>query len=161
MSNPSVLSPYLLENEVIVKEWASKKWDGIYATQHRVFFVNDGFLNRGITEVSYDHISSIEISRYRPLKRLVGAIICFTLSFLIFYVFGYVFYFRYFRGINQLFMGSVGLLILFGIGFLIWFIIGIQGFILHINGRKPIAISKELPEMLKYVREKMQNSIKR
>lgn len=146
---------YFIDNEAVLKEWASKEWDGIYGTQHRVFFVKEGILNKKFIEASYGHISSIEFSRIRPKVRLICSIICFVSALFIYIFFGhYLYAFRYFRGLNNYILGGISFLVFFGIVFLIWFIIGIKKFMIHVNGRKPIVVSKELSDLIKYVRMK-------
>ena len=60
------ISRFLMDGEEIEKEWASKDWDGIYATQYRIFLVKNSFWDKKFIEASYNHISSIEFCKVRP-----------------------------------------------------------------------------------------------
>jgi len=148
---------FLIENEEIQKEWASKEYDGIYATQYRVMFVKGGTFNKKFIEVSYNHIPSIEFSKIRPKERLIGAIICFVLSIFTLYISNFFYPLSFYRGFGRPIYGIEipAFLILLGIGLLIWFIIGVNKYIIYINGRKPITVSKELNELIIFVREKI------
>lgn len=145
----------LMEDEEIIKEWTSKDWDAIIASQHRLFFVKNGTLNKKFIEVAYNHISSLEFSKIRPRERLIASIICLSLSFITYYLTSTRFFFR---GMNDFFYASVFLFII-ALGLFIWFIIGVDKFLLHINGRKPIAVSRELSELFKFVREIVEEPI--
>ena len=132
---------YFIENEEILKEWASKKWDSIYGTQHRVFFIKEGMFNKKFVEASYDHITSIEFSRVRPKERLIGSIACYSLALFLYIFFGYsMFRIGYYGGPGPVVLGPIIFLIFLGSVLLVLFIIGIRRFIIHINGRKPITV---------------------
>lgn len=144
---------YFLEEEKVLKEWVSKEWDGIYGTQYRIFFVKEGIFSKKLIEVSYNHISSIEFCRVRPKDRVIGAVICFILSIFIYLFFGNYGYGFYYGGyLNRYVLGACYFLIFLGIVLFIWFMLGIRKFMIHVNGRKPITVSKELSELIKYVR---------
>lgn len=133
------IAQYMISGEKILKDWKSKGWN-IYATQFRIFFYKRGILSRYLVEASYEHISSIELGRSRPLVRLIGAIIMFILG--------------YFIGRYSTLSTYSLIFWVIGIGLLIWFIIGAQMCILHIVGRRPIFVNKELSELSKFIREK-------
>ena len=140
---------FLMDDEEVVKEWTSKDWDAIYASQYRLFFLKKGVLNKKFIEVSYNHISSLEFSKIRPRERLIASIICLSLSFITYYLTSARFFFRV---MNDFFYASLFLLII-ALGLFIWFIIGVDKFLLHINGRKSITVSRELNELFKFIRE--------
>ena len=145
----------LMDDEEIIKEWTSKDWDAIIASQHRLFFIKNGIFNKKFIEVSYNHISSLEFSKIRPRQRLIASIICLSLSFITYYLTRAMYYFRF---MSWFFNASLFLFII-ALGLFIWFIIGVDKFILHINGRKSIAVSRELNELFKFIREIVDNTI--
>ena len=63
---------FLMDDKEVVKEWMSKDWAAIFASQYRLFFIKNGVLNKFI-EDSYNHISSLEFSKIRPRERLITA----------------------------------------------------------------------------------------
>jgi hypothetical protein len=144
-----------MEDEEVIKEWTSKDWDAIIASQHRLFFVKNGALNKKFIEVSYNHISSLEFSKIRPRERLIASIVCLSFSVIINYLTRPRYYFGF---MSDFFYASVFLFII-ALGLFIWFIIGVDKFLLHINGRKPIAVSRELSELFKFVREIVEEPI--
>jgi len=85
----------LMDDEEIIKEWTSKDWDAIIASQHRLFFIKNGIFNKKFIEVSYNHISSLEFSKIRPRQRLIASIICLSLSFITYYLTRAMYYFRF------------------------------------------------------------------
>jgi len=145
----------LMDDEEVIKEWTSKDWDAILASQYRLFFIKNGVFNKKFIEVSYNHISSLEFSKIRPRERLIASIICLSLSFITYYLTSA----RYFFGfMNDFFYASIFLFII-ALGLFIWFIIGVDKFLLHINGRKHIAVSRELNELFKFIREIIDKTI--
>jgi len=151
LSVPSEIASYFTSEETLLKQWSSKDWD-IYATQYRIFLYKSGILSKQVVEAAYEHISSIELTRKRPLSRFASAIILFVTGFLLILLDPTQYYYYYTGPPIYQYMAVV--LFLVGVGFLAWFIIGIQGFTLHIVGRKPIVIPKELTEMVRFIREK-------
>lgn len=154
MSIPSEIASYLIPNETILKEWSTRDWN-IYATQQRIFLIKRGFLSKQVVEASYAHISSIKFMSERRFGRLVVAILLFILSFVSF---------RLDLLIPPELISEVtlnigiilgGSFILLGGGLLIWFVIGVDEFFtLYVVGREPITVSKELSDMIRFVREK-------
>ena len=139
----------LMDDEEVIKEWTSKDWDAIIASQYRIFFLKKGVFNKKFIEVSYNHISSLEFSKIRPRERLIASIVCLSFSFIINYLTRPRYYFVF---SSDFFYTSVFLFVI-ALGLFIWFIIGVDKFLLHINGRKSIAVSRELSELFKFLRE--------
>lgn len=151
----------LLEDEEVLKEWATKEWSSIVATQDRIFLSNDSFFNKKTIEIPYDHISSLEYGKYRSKQILIAALIPTILSLIFLYVkYSYLlnpnsYYFL--SGIQPLLLNFF---IVLAIVLFIWFFIGKESFIIHVVGREPIKVSKELVELYTLARGEEMKPIK-
>ncbi|MCW4014346.1 MAG: hypothetical protein NWF07_15350, partial [Candidatus Bathyarchaeota archaeon] len=144
----------LLEDEEVLKEWATKEWSSIIATQYRIFLSNDSFFNKKTIEIPYNHISSLEYGKERPKQRLYSAIIPMVLTLIVLYFrYGFLF-FRRTITIDQSLSGTLlPIFALMSIGLFAWFLIGKDAFTIHVTGRAPVYVSKELPELYSIARE--------
>jgi len=153
MSVPSEIASYFTPEETLLKNWSSKGWN-IYATQFRVFLYKKGIFSKQVIEASYEHISSIEFQRKRPLGGLFCAITSFFGGFIFIYfdfeIRGYLppFYFPLFLYLSLIFW-IVGIL-----SVVCFIFVAEEGFTFHIVGRSPITLPKELTEMVRFIREK-------
>ena len=134
----------LIDSERVIKEWSSNEWTRIIATNHRIFLMRDKFFNKQSVEAPYSMITSLELYKRRPRERLLAA----TIFGIIFMGTSYLQtgFNRYTPNINIITSISSASLI-FAVGLFIWFLIGVDSFTIHINGRDPIYISKELEEL--------------
>jgi hypothetical protein len=154
MSNWNVKNK-LLEGESIIKEWATKEWSGIYATDLRIFLMNDSFFNKRLIEIFYPNISSIESGKIRPKYRLYLAlfsILAFNITLYVLRsdIFPILEHFSFFA----IFIRTINILsLLTTLGLVIWFLIGRDVFIINVEGRKPVYVSRELPELYKIARK--------
>lgn len=139
MSIPSEVTSYFTPDEIVLKQWRVKNL-GIYATQYRIFLCKQGWLSKEVVEASYEHISSIELGKKRPLKRLASAVAAILLGVLL--------------AFSPFFLVFSIILWITGVALLAWFIIGVQAFTLHVVGRRAITIPKDLGEVVRFVREK-------
>ncbi len=139
----------LMDDEEVLKEWTSKDWDAIIASQYRLFFIKNRVLNKKFIEVSYNHISSLEFSKIRPRERIIASIFCLSLAGITFYLSRGLHLFGFFDG----FVNASVFLFIIAFGLFIWFIIGVDKFLLHVSGRKSIAVSRDLSELFKFIRE--------
>jgi hypothetical protein len=135
----------LIDGEKVIKEWSSNDWTSILATNYRLFLIKDSLFNKQSIEAPYSEISSLEFSKRRPKERLIASLICGILYVVIQNFRGYI-GLSYYGGYNFADIFSYFLLLLF-VGFLVWFIIGINNLTIHIVGRKPVYVSKEIEEL--------------
>lgn len=151
------LNGKLIDGEKVIKEWATKEWSGIYATQYRLFLIDDRFYNKRSVEIPYVNITSLEFNKKRPKERLIASIICMALYIIINLV--YISYLSYMFYINR---GSLDLLtnffLVLSIGLFAWFIIGNDSLEIFINGRKSVSVSKELVELYYFARLNLSHS---
>jgi len=150
LSVPSEIASFFTPGEILLKRWSVKGWN-IYATQYRIFLCKNSVFSKQVIEAAYNYISSVELSRKRPLSRLISAILLFVTGYFLMMIDPTPRYYYTGPSISH-YMAMI--LFLIGIAFLVWFIIGVQGFTLHIVGRKPIITPKELTEMVRFIREK-------
>ena len=153
MSEYSEIDKYLIHEEGVIKHWIFKGWK-IYATTIRLILCKQGIFSRQIIDTPYRFISSVELRRRRPLERLFGTIILFIAGFLLMYL-GYILPYPYIVPPQSRFpLEYMSYLFWFvGIAFIIWFIMGVQQITLHIVGRKPIYIPRELTDVLNLIRD--------
>ncbi|MBD3206882.1 hypothetical protein GF319_11150 [Candidatus Bathyarchaeota archaeon] len=140
----------LMEGERVIKEWGTREWHGIYATQHRVFLVRDPLLDMTVVEVPYVHISSLEYGRNRPMQRLWGAMVPLVL-YLVTAVTRRSPYLAMFLSSSVLEVLQA-LFLLVAAGLLAWFFLGKGVFTIHVNGRPSIHVSRELRELYQLAR---------
>ena len=114
----------LMDDEEVIKEWTSKDWDAILASQYRLFFIKNGVLNKKFIEVSFNHISSLEFSKIRPRERLIASFFCLSLAGITFYLSRGRFLFGFFDG----FVNTSVFLFVIALGLFIWYIIGVDKF---------------------------------
>lgn len=163
---PDIVS-YLTKDEQVLKiaedvQWGTKTETlgfkelklgkgEIYVTNQRVIFKKGGgFLERKeIVEVSYRHISSMEMTQESRLGYVTGGIILLVSAFFIWW---FVSDIIKMHGILQSLTGLL-CLILGVIGIALFFVTTPKHFTIHIVGRKPMVISGELEEIIKIIRE--------
>jgi hypothetical protein len=153
LSRYSELDKYLIHEETVIKHWTFKGWK-IYATSIRLILSKQGRFSRQIIDAPYRFISSVELGRQRPLERMVGTIIFLIAGFVLMYL-GYLLPDPYIVS-PQLRLPLENLCYLFwfiGIVCIVWFLIGVQQITLHVMGRKPIAIPRELTDVVNLIRD--------
>ncbi|MBN2336690.1 hypothetical protein JXL21_14120 [Candidatus Bathyarchaeota archaeon] len=141
----------------MIKEWAAKEWSGIYATQYRLFLVDDRFYNKRSIEVPYTNITSLEFTKKRPKERVIASMICMVLYVFISMVSSNILPYSVIIGRNSVSMLANVLLVL-SIGLFAWFIIGNDSLEIYIAGRKSVSVSKELVELYYFARLNMSRS---
>jgi hypothetical protein len=141
----------LIDDEKVIKEWSTKDWTKILATNYRLFLLKNNFYNKQSIEIPYEKITSLEFLRRRPIERLIGAVALGLLYVVTLYIsssiVSYSFDQRY-----LLFTIYFAAVLLASIGFLIWFLIGVDSFAIHIAGRPPVYISIEIEELYYFIR---------
>jgi len=150
----SEIDRYLIHEETVLKHWTVKGWN-IYATSIRLFLCKRSIFSRQVIETLYRFISSVELSRKRPLQRLFSAIILFIAGILLMYL-GNILSYPFIASpqsrlpfeIVSYFFWSVGITLI------VWFIMGVQKITLHIVGRDPISIPRELTDIVNFIRER-------
>jgi len=147
----------LIDGEKVIKEWSSDDWTRILATNYRLFLIKDGLLDKQSIEAPYSEISSLEFSKRRPLERLIASLICGIL-----YIVGSNFrrYTTYYFGSYDIVDTFGTILIILFIGFLVWFILGINSLTIHIVGRKPVHVSRDLEELYYFARLHLNDLVK-
>jgi hypothetical protein len=141
----------LIDGEKVIKEWSTKDWTKVLATNHRLFLMRDKFLNKQSVEVPYEEITSLEFLKRRPRERLIGTVVFSSIDLAILYIHGGSLSYGLTRGYDP-FIDYFTAILLASFGFLVWFLMGVNSFAIHIAGRQPVYISKELEELYYFAR---------
>ncbi len=168
---PPDLESYLAEDETVSKVAVDVKWTSsesssdlslsgkgeIYLTNRRVVFKRGGGFLEGkeIVEVSYQHISSIELTQESRLGNILGGVFLLVVA-----VFGWWALNAFLIPVVEIsaratpqYLIGFGCLILGVVGIALFFVTPAKYFKIHVVGRKPILISGELEEIIKTIRE--------
>lgn len=152
----NILSKRFMKGETIRDEWICDGWDSIVSTQNRLFFIREGVLEKSYIEVPYNHITSLHYGKMRPLNTLIKAVLLWVAA-LIVYLYKDPLTWSLYRLTPDyaalIVQSTIGLLTLLGIILAVIFALGRTMFIIHINGRNPIRLTKDLVELWGYIRE--------
>ncbi|MBA7643603.1 hypothetical protein ES703_51334 [subsurface metagenome] len=152
----NILFKRFMKRETIRHEWVCDGWDSIVSTQNRLFFIREGILEKSYIEVPYNQITSLQYGKMRPLNTMIKAVILWVAALIVY------FYrdpltlslYRLTPDYAALIVQSaIGLLTLLGIILAVIFALGRTWFTIHINGRSPIRLTKDLVELWEYIRE--------
>lgn len=151
-----ILSERFMNGENIRNEWVCDGWDSIVSTQHRLFFIKESTLEKSYVEVPYSQINSLHYGKVRPIETMWKAVLLWTAAIVIsFYSENLT---RFLYPLISMYAALVvksiiGFLFVLGIILAIIFAFGRTWFTIHVNGRNPIRLTKDLVELWGYIRE--------
>ena len=151
-----ILSERFMKDERIRDAWVCDRWDGIVSTQHRLFFIKESTLEKSYVEVPYSHITSLHYGKVRDLRNMILAVLLWVVSILIYFYREHLIWLLSLSTQDYAVVivnSIIGLLAVSGAVLAIIFAFGRTWFTIHINGRDPMRLTKDLVELWGYIRE--------